>query len=279
MSEKTSINEIIDKYQDSIGKINDGILASEFHPIRQVYIDLACIKDTRMGLLLHLASPDTFVYIKDGLERYNKRPNRSFTFAYPDLPYTEEELQKKYRDPELSSEIFNKSPDTDLFYNFSRLLVQVLFQNGKAGHTKTVPININIWPLRKNDLTDLFANILRRQFDPKEFAIKLISVDPKNIKEHFWTQQDYLIIDDLQRLCQPTSGLYKLLLEDQKCLHKDIFAAHCLGDKELEIWKSEGVDFSDEEKVNQRFEMTALYFSICCRFKFMRFQIPLPQKK
>ena len=66
MSEKTSINEIIDKYQDSIGKINDGILASEFHPIRQVYVDLACIKDTRMGLLLHLASPDMFVYIKDG---------------------------------------------------------------------------------------------------------------------------------------------------------------------------------------------------------------------
>lgn len=279
MNKKIDVNTLIDQNKETIEKINADILSSEFHPIRQIYIDLACIKDTRMGLLLHLASQDMFTYIKDGLERYNKRPNRSFTFAYPDLPYTEEELQKKYRDPELSTAIFNKSPDTDLFFSFSKLLTQILFQNGKAGHTGSVPININIWPLHKNKLTDTFEAILKSQFNPKEFDIRLICAEPKTLEQRFWLQQDYLIIDDLMPLCQPSSTLYNPLLIDQKCLHKDIFAAYCLGDKEMEIWKSEGLDFTDEEKVNLKFEITALYFAICCQFKFMHFQIPLPQKK
>lgn len=279
MKEQSDINKLIAEHQPTIDKINDSVMSSEFHPINQVYIDLPCIKDTRMGLLLHLATPEMFAYIKEGLGGYNCRPNRSFTFAYPKYPLSEEELLKKYFDSSLSESIFNRSPDTDLFFGFNAILSQIMYQNGKAGHTLKVPLNINIWPLAETPLIKRFGDILREHIHPNEFSINIIRKNPVQLPASFWALQDFMFIDNLQNLCTEESGLYNPLLVDRKCLNKVIFAAPIVGDKELEIWKSEGLDFSDGEAVLKRFELTALYFSTCCQFTFMPFAIPIPEKK
>ena len=279
MEKKININELIKSHESTIEKINESIMSSEFHPINQVYIDLPCIKDTRLGLMLHLSDKDTFVYIKEGLDRYNRRPNRSFTFAYPDFPYTEKELQEKYRNPELSNDIFNRSPDTDLFHTFNTMLNQVKYQNGKAGYHLPVPININIWPLSKSPLVEKFESIVKSYLHPNEFNLNIFSANPKELTAAFWSQQDFLFVDDMQILCQEDCALYDLLLIEKKCLNKFIFAAPTVGDKELEIWKSEKLDFTDSVAVLGRFELTALYFTTCCRFTFVPFVVPIPEKK
>ena len=279
MEKKQNINDLIKNHESSINKINESIMSSEFHPINQVYFDLACLKDTRMGLMLHLSDEKMFAYIKEGLERYNRRPNRSFTFAYPEFSYSEEDLRQKYVDPELSDHIFNRSPDTDLLFTFNTILNQIKYQNGKAGHRLAVPLNINIWPLIKTPLIERFASILGSYLHPAEFSLNIFSTDPTKLSAAFWAQQDFLFVDDLQILCKEECALYNLLLIERKCLNKFIFAAPTLGDKELEIWKSEGLDFSDSVAVLERFELTALYFSTCCKFTFVPFAIPIPEKK
>ena len=278
MKKASDINKLIVKHDDNIDRINDSIMDRQFQPIPSVYIDLPCLKDIRLGLMLHLSTPETFSYIKEGLERYNKRPNRSFKFAYPDFPYSEEDLQAKLSDPELSRDIFNRSPDTELMRSFTTTLAQVQFQNKKASYKLPVMLNVNIWPLTPSDLSTKFGEILQRQFDPEDFVVKIISTDPITLPSYFWNQQGLLFIDDMKRLCQEDSTLHIPLLIERRFLNKMIFAALQAGDEELEVWRNEGVDFSDMEKVMDRFELTAIFFSLCCLFSFTPFIIPIPKK-
>lgn len=272
------LNEFIDKNQDVIDRINKSIMDRQFHPINSVYLDLQTLKDTRMGLMLHLSTPETMQYLKNGLERYNKRPNRKFLFAYPDFPYTENQLQEMYHDKELSDEIFNRSPDTDLLYDLKKIFTQIQQQNHKAGNNRLVTVHINLWPLKETELTKLFAQILGYQMHPQFFRIKTLSQDPATLSTNFWLHQDFLFIDNLEQVTMEESGLRRPLLFERQYMNKTVFAAPQVSDEVLQVWKDEGLDFNNYEAVWQRFELTSIYFSVCCIFSFMPFVIPLPKK-
>ena len=109
----SAFSDFLDKNNDLINKVNEAIMYGDFHAVKEVYIDLPLLKDTRLGLIL-ATDKDALPYVVANLKSYLLRPNRSFTFAYPKLKFKEKEYQQMYRDPKYATDLFNRSPDTSL---------------------------------------------------------------------------------------------------------------------------------------------------------------------
>ena len=79
------LSELINKNEKLINKINENIVSASFSIVKNIYIDLALLKDTRMGLMLSLSNSDDVQYLLSKLPIYNIRPNRRFTEVYPEF--------------------------------------------------------------------------------------------------------------------------------------------------------------------------------------------------
>ena len=273
-----NLNRLLNEQGDNIKRINDSIMQSEFSPIRGIYIDLPLLKDTRMGLMLSLSSPEWMDYLGKGLERYNIRPNRSFTFAYPEFPVKESDLESMYHDPERSDTIFDYSPDTELYQSIPILLTQVQNRNKKAGNASSPILTLNIWPLKKSPIINQFVKFFHLYNKVNAFHMNVISQDPSTLSWDFWKKQQLLFIDNLMAVCSEKSELRVPLLEERQMTNVMMFAAWQASNEVLKVWKEEATDFSNMEHLQTRFELTALYFSICMNFSFSLFPIPIPQQ-
>lgn len=87
----SAFSDFLDKNNDLINKVNEAIMYGDFHAVKEVYIDLPLLKDTRLGLIL-ATDKDALPYVVANLKSYLLRPNRSFTFAYPKLKFKEKRI-------------------------------------------------------------------------------------------------------------------------------------------------------------------------------------------
>lgn len=115
MDEKPDLNKFYNENKDLIDKLNENYMKGFFSPVKEVYFDLPVLKDIRLGLMISLTDKNKIkdVFIKN-IEKYNNRPNRSFTYAFKEVGYTEEELTKMYYDEKYHRDMFNYALDTDL---------------------------------------------------------------------------------------------------------------------------------------------------------------------
>lgn len=271
------LSDLITKNEKLINKINENILSSVFSTVKRVYIDLALLKDTRMGLMLSLSDSDDVQYLLSKLPLYNIRPNRSFTETYPDFKLDENTLNKYYHDPSYSEDIFNNSPDTDFSINLKTMIRMYSSANTRGGYSKPIDITINTFPLQITDNIKIFNRILDVMF--KGAAIfNLISTDPKQISEESWSNYSVLYIDDINYTLTD-SNLYKALFDHQRMTNSTIFSPYCCDDKILDKWKQYKVDLTKPNITNDLFKVTEYILSAFCYFSFIPFQIPLPNQE
>ena len=273
--------DVVNSHPTEISKVNESIMSRQFHAVGAMYFDHQCLKDTRLGLLITLSNAERMEYLKSHLHQYNLRPNRHFLFAFPEFPYKEEELEKWYVEPARSEAIFNVAPDTDLTRDIRTVLRIVQDQNLRAGYKGVLSIYVNMWPLTMTPLMDKYKEFLQLILDPTESVVRvrLIRTDPVTLNSEFWSHQGWCFIDNIARLTQVKNDFNSLMFEEFGLTHTTCYAALQCDDDVLEKWKEEGVDFNDPEQIAQRFEVSAALFSLCCKFTFMAFNIPMPGKK
>ncbi len=277
MEDKISSQEIkqfIADHSDLIDRVNQAVMEEDFHAVKNVYMDLNVLKDTRMGLLLSLSDATQVEYLRKGLASYNIRPDRSFTSTYPDFPISEEELKKMYADPKYSDQIIDHSPDTQIGMHLPAIIKPIIASNNRVKYYNHVGITINIYPLSETPLVKCFEHLFQTHFNKEMFKVKFISTRPKSLPASFWKMQQLIWADDMLHLCQPDSGLYAPLLQQQAMMPTWVYAAPVADSAKLAEWKEQGADFTDRRELETRFRMTELYFSVCCHFKFVWMEIP-----
>lgn len=274
----TSLNDLVEKNKDLINKANEAIVASAFHSVKDIYIDLPLLKDTRMGLLINLAKTEEEVaYLVNGLAKYNTRPNRHFTTVYPDLKYSEEDLVKFYENPNNSDQIFNRSPDTDFSCNLEALFKSICSENARAGIAHRINVTINTYPLVVKTNLTAYLQILRYAFG-KFATFKFITTDVRKMDSETWKSFDMLFIDNLSAALDKNGVLKDLLFQDMKFTNKTVFAPYACDDDIFAKWKQYNIDVTDPETAKDMFKISEYLIGTYCYFKFMPFQIPLPKE-
>lgn len=269
--------DFLKAHEKDIEKINEAIMETEFHEITDIYIDLALIKDTRMGLLQTLSrGPMDIKYLIDHLDAYNHRPVRDFKYVYKDLPYTETELKNMYKDPERSSAIFNKSPDTDFSQNIDTFSKIIVTRNSRVKSRNAVKLHINTYPLTITENIRLFASMLE-DYLQGIFEIDLISIPPGKVDPALWKRCDIIFLDKVLDVTYTKHSLYKVLFEDRALLISEIYAPYDCDILVLHKWEQYHIDFSNPTVVSELFKVTESLMGLYCQFQFTPFCIPTPR--
>lgn len=262
--------------QEQLDKISGSIMEAQFPEVRQVYIDLNCLKDTRLGTLLAYA-PDreTKSYLIENIDAYNKRVKRDFTSAYKDYPLSELELEMKYRDHGESEKIFNKSPDTDFclhLFDYLRILMQ---QNSRAGYMGQVKIFINVYPLAITPFMKMWIKAVKSCIEG--YAFVAMTESHSNIQASFWGGTQIAIIDNILPCLQQDAGIYQPLFVDGTLRNMEIFAAYQIDPAIYEKLQDIGITETDGvSTLDDMFTLTQMVMSVCCKFQYMHFIIPKP---
>lgn len=258
----------------NIEKLNQTILESEFSECRHIYMDHTFLKDTRLGLMIASTfkeqREDMFNYLYDNLDKYNIRPIRNFLYTLPNFFITEEKLQEAYIKPENSSIIFDHSPDTDISCRLPELLLLIGTKNQLAGYSDRIDVDINIWPLHKNNLIEAWF-VLLNQFNTKRFYFHLIEQDPKTIEANIWKGYKRLYIDNYATLITDDTPFLKALLKDSSLSKSSIYAPYSCIPKILKGWEEEyDFDYTNAESRDMRFKLTDYWFNMLTNFEFLQ---------
>lgn len=279
MSTSNPFDEIYEKHKKEIQKVNEALIRPDLIRIENVYMDLNVIKDTRMGLMMALSSPEEREYLKDNIHWYNRRLTRHFVDTYPKFKYSEEALQKAYEDPRFSGPAFLCAPDTTIASQLYLSTAAWIDRNTRLGSTLPITLTINIWPLSFNEPLLIFADALSKYLDPEKVKVNFIKTHPFKISEDFWIKQNYILLDDIELITNVKHQMYKPLFIDRRMVDTVLIAFPIIAEDILQKRIDEGLDITNEEQLDALFELTLVYFEFCCHPQFVRWEIPLPEEK
>lgn len=268
--------EISERTKQLINEANKQYFATDFSEITSIYIDLPCLKDTRLGTILAL-SPESLPLLIENMDSYNKRMERTFTTAFKNLPLTEQQCLTTWQDPEWSEKIFNLSPDTDFYKEFPLFFNQINERNHRAKFHGTIKITINIYPLKFNKLITVFDRILKSYFG-KNFQFTFIDTDPAKIRSDRWETFQMYFLDDFARLCDTETDLKKNIFIDQNCLAKHFYVAKSLGREVKKRWRDMDIDYNDEMFLYDVFHFTEMYMTQYTNLSYISFNIETKQQ-
>ena len=260
-----------------IDKVTERAVLDDFIKISKVYIDLPCLKDTRLGTVLAL-DKTSLPILHNGISKYNSRIEHSFTKEFEGLTVTESQCESAYKNPNYSKSIFNHSPDTEMSGHLLSIYQMISAHNFKCDVHEPITTVINIYPLTMNPLIQLYGKFLNSYF--KNCSIfSFISIDPCTIPKQKWSMYDMLFLNDLAKLCNDNTPFKELLLVDQEMLSKHIFGNPTIGEDAKKKGLEQGLDYTKSEVRDSVFTMTEIYLSQYTNFLYMPFKIALPKKK
>lgn len=276
-SKKDKAKAFMDKYGEDIEQVNKAFFDTGDNDVNGIYIDLVCLKDLRMGLMISLCeTPEEQEYLQKHLREYNNKPRRTFVKdAYPDFKYTEEELQEKYKS--IGDEVFDVSPDTTVMLMIPSLLKVFCQQKDMYDKQKQFTITINCFPLKITEVLQTYKKILERYFS--NFSrVNLISTDPCTLGPSTWSNNQVYFFDSLQRMLRPTSSMFSYFFNERTFYYSKVYAPYEIEDETYKTWKENGFDPTDEKSFVTFFEPTSLYLKFCCKFSYLSYDIPLTDK-
>lgn len=257
-----------------IDSVYEKYMETKFSPVKNVYFDINCLKDLRMGLMISLSTKDRLDYLRAGLERYNRRPIRNFTFAYPEFPYKEEELQRLYyKDAAKQRDAFNYAPDTVYSMGLPSILRRWRARNDRCNYNLPINVTINFYPFEPGVMVKAYIAILETFFQNFNVKFKAISVHPASISKEDWKRQQVQFFDDFTQVQKDECGWVDACFREQAFMDTEVYAAFCLDPSRLAEW-SKTVDWNDLEQVKEQFSPTELTFQVACKFNFTSFGIP-----
>ena len=278
------IRSFMQEHSKDFEHINKTFFKQDDTEISGIYIDLPCLKDPRLGMMLALCRDDQErQYLQDHLREYNNRHSRSFMEeAYPDFHVDEKFLQATYygirsKEDGVTDLVFNFSPDTTLLL-FLSSFIQVCMKKRASGKTQMpLGITINCWPLRVTNMVKLYGKMLEQYFKD-QCAVSFISQDPVKLNQTRWFDWQVFFFDSLVRLFKPESTIFKPFFQDTAFFNYSVYAPYEIDPTIYPRIQEEGIDLSNEEDFVARFEPTKMYLNLLCKFSYLSFDIPLHEE-
>lgn len=261
------------------------IMGKEIEPIRNIYFDLQCLRDIRLGALLTFihdkGSAEEYQYMLTQVSQYNARVDREVMTYFPKLPYTEADLDMRIADPTYTDKIVILAPTTGCYENLHKILYVIKRRNDHTDKSIPVRVVINLHPFKVTDfLKDMFTKVIQSICPTYKVAFMekpLKHINPQSlmgVEGDKLTFRIFFIWDVFDSFLGEDSSLKILYTEDMKFQDIQIYAA-----KLLQVPASVVKDELDNAL--QNLETLYAYLNICSLFEYMDFTLftPNPAKE
>lgn len=261
--------------------IQSAIMDQEVQPITNIYFDLMCLKDIKLGSLLFNIlqnnKKDEYQYLLTKIEDYNNRKDHALMYYFPDLPYKEEYILSCLQDPKIVDRIFVISPTTACYENLRSILLHVKKHNDHTDKSLPINVTINIHPFPITNLIKKFLFDVIKSICPT-FKLSLIVKKLKYISPTVLSDASknglifkMLFVYDLwDSFFADDSNLKTSFTQDMFLQKASVF-----GPKFLQV-PLHTIPHQDEAL--STLDLMENYMNICCSFKYINFPIILQTK-
>ena len=265
------LDALLQRNAKTFNQLNEAIFADDFTIVQSIYTDLQAIKDTRLGLLLAISTPEQMQYIHDHLDAYNRRPDRLFLSEFPDLPYREDELEVMYGDPTLTDKIFNVSPDTTISQQVVYIINQLTAKNKLANYNEPISLTINVYPLKHTQLIEEYRRAWQLYLSAIKTKVTIVSIDPLTIPNAVWNTYRFIILDRFIELIQPNTPFYTAFFEHKTFLDTYITTHPAIDPKIKQRMDEQELPY--KKALPELAELTYLVLQFYCKFNYTFFQV------
>ena len=153
------ITEEDKKFTRLVDKESTEIIRSMMMPIKTIYIDSDFLYDYRLGALLMLAKNEKeYNYILSKLGEYECSPTMKITRVFPDLGFTEEDVDLMEYDLKFESYVVAGAPRTEFLDEFQSFIAWIATYNRSQTDDPRIDVIVNF---RNHHPTDVQWNSLR----------------------------------------------------------------------------------------------------------------------
>lgn len=254
-----------------VNRMNALETQKENKPIRSIYIDLACLRDYKLGALLKLVNDVDYRYVVSRLPIYNDRLDEDIFSYFPNINITQDQLDTFINDPTNINYLLLGTPTTDMYITLVALFDMVLRHNAQTNTPDVmVKICINFYPFKPNKEVKYFYAKLLQQIHPKlrlNIIVDKLSTIPESI---LITEQGPIF--DIMYIYDLISFIYEPSLSTSSFAGKMLYL-------DTTISSPKRIDKSlpnlDLEKTVDIFKQTEAVLNLCCKFKYLPFHIPV----
>lgn len=267
-------------YEDFLKDFGDSVLATDRKVYKNLYFDLPILKDTRLGLMIALISQSQdsnkwIEYIRSNLKNYVIRPYRDFKdTAYPELPYSEQDLRIAYRDVRNSSMIFDYSPDTTILCGIKDFLSTLVDRNRGNGYRDVINITANTFPHEPTELHGVWSRIMSQYLQPINCRFSLICKNPTTISAEQWESYQYIYLDDLSVVTSVDTPFIHCLSERYSFMNTDILTPFCASKDVLKDMELDDLDPTDLASITKTMGDTEDMMRLASMFSFLQPSFP-----
>lgn len=232
---------------------------------KKVYVDVSLLKDYTLGALLYLMYSDEslsikYNYLLDGLPQWDIRLVDDIDKYYPDIGYTQKEIDKALTDPVINNTIFKVAPATSVVDIVSHRMTDINQKTGMMKDYKTPIVTFNTYPIElSEDNQEELVNYWNDVFmvDTRVICKKITEID-----SHFLLDHDEFYMQDFVNFI--THEQYKDKFANGKLGDKNIYAP-----KRVEDYQKTMNNHKDREDIELDFVFTEFHTKLACNFSFL----------
>ena len=237
--------------------INQVLTKDLFSPIKQIYVEWTYLQDIYLGALINLCKAQSdYDYILSQISKYNDRLTRDHCSYFPNLKYTDNQLESYINTPDVNLLILGTSPMTNIFRNLKELVSRIIVRNSKLSHKDPLKLIVNLYPLKlTNEVKGLVLYMLNQVFIGTEIII--ISNPINKLNADRLIECDILLIDRMDIFfSDDNSSVFKYFFSEpiSKFLKCAIITPKVIDNKELQSILSEKTN----EEIEEIFNTTAI---------------------
>lgn len=262
-----------DPHEYQIQKFQSKIIENDIEPIKNIYIDLRCLKDIQLGALLTYLHEDRDVegysYVLAEVEHYRKRMDNTIMRYFPLLSYTEKQIEDRILDPTYTDKIVALSPTTGCYENLHRIFYVIKRRNDHFDRQYPTRIIFNVYPFKLTPYIQKFLTDVVNTICP-QFKVGFIQKPLKYLSTSSLTDNGkldfkiFFIWDVWDTFLGEDSHLKGPFTEDML-----FFNAQVYGSKKFQILPKE----EEMEEGLHNLELLRGYLNICCEFEYADFEI------
>ena len=195
--------------------LNQALTKDLFSPIKQIYVEWSYLQDVYLGAIIsQCKSQSEYNYILSQLDKYNDRLIRNHSSYFPELHYTDKDLETYMNIDNNNLLVLGTSPMTNIFRNLKELLDRIDLRNSKLGHKEPLRLIINLYPLiLTQEVKGLLSYMLNQVFVGVEPIY--ISSPINKLPASKLIECDILLIDRMDLFfCDAESSTFKYFFSE-----------------------------------------------------------------
>lgn len=248
--------------------ISKSIADDIFSPIKQIYVDWTYLQDIYLGAMISLCkNQEEYNYLLENIDKYNNRVIRDHAYHFNKLFKSDIQLEKHIRSKDTSMYLLAMSPFTNMFNNFKSVLYSSITRNLRLGYMEKIKVVLNMYPLVIGDIEQKIIKDIMSTCYLDVIKLGIVTEKISDVDINTLVDSDILLIDRFDIFLSDNSKTQAAWYNAPvpSFMDKAVITPRILDNKEF----IEKLSTLSKEQIDEIFDNTETFMSICASFKYI----------